>query len=82
MVSRRVGTIKQMFDNSHVQLKIMKLKILQCYASTKESSEEGKEEFYDQLQVAKERVPKLNIFIIMGDINAKEEVITLSMKVL
>ena len=49
----------------------MKLTLLQCYAPTNEASEEDQEEFYEQLQAVKEKVPKHNICIIMGDFNAK-----------
>ena len=44
--------------------------ILQCYALTNDPSEGDKEEFYEQLQAVKERIPKHDICIVMGDLNA------------
>ena len=49
----------------------LKLTILQSYAPINESSEEDKDEFYEQLQAAKVKVLKNNICLIIEDFNAK-----------
>ena len=51
--------------------KFVKITIVQCYAPTNDATEEEKDEFYEQLQAAKDKIPKHNLCIIMGDFNAK-----------
>ena len=63
-ISERI--IRATFNSRH-----MKLTILQCYAPTNEATDEEKDCFYEQLQAVKERIPKHDICIIMGDFNAK-----------
>ena len=41
------------------------------YAPTKDAEEESKEEFYDSLQATGGKIPKHNMIIIMGDLNAR-----------
>ncbi|EDO41949.1 predicted protein [Nematostella vectensis] len=53
--------IRARFNSKH-----SKLTILQCYAE-----EEDKDEWYEELQVAVPRVPRHDLLLIMGDINAK-----------
>ncbi|XP_076439125.1 uncharacterized protein LOC143277998 [Babylonia areolata] len=48
-----------------------KVTIIQCYAPTNAASADDKEEFYNQLQATIDRVPKRDMKIIMGDMNAK-----------
>ena len=48
-----------------------KVAILQCYAPTNAADIEAKEEFYEQLQAVMDRIPKRDMKILMGDINAK-----------
>ena len=48
-----------------------KVTIIQCYAPTNTANANDKEEFYDQLQATINRVPKTDLKIVMGDINAK-----------
>ena len=45
--------------------------IIQCYAPTNTAELEAKEEFYEQLQAVMDKVPKRDIIILMGDMNAK-----------
>ena len=44
---------------------------IQCYSPTNDSEEEAKDEFYDQLKAEIEGIPKHDMKIIMGDLNAK-----------
>ena len=45
--------------------------VIQCYALTHTAELVAKEEFYEQLQAVMDKVPKRNIIILMGDMNAK-----------
>ena len=45
--------------------------IIQCYAPTNEDKDNEKEDFYQQLQLLKDKCPRHDITIVMGDLNAK-----------
>jgi len=42
-----------------------------AYAPTEDKTEEIKEQFYDDLQIMVDKVPKSDLTIILGDVNAK-----------
>jgi endonuclease/exonuclease/phosphatase family metal-dependent hydrolase len=45
--------------------------LINAYAPTKDKTEEIKEQFYDDLQTMADKVPKSDLTIILGDVNAK-----------
>ena len=48
-----------------------KVEVLQCYAPTNTSSLGSREEFYEQIQATIDKIPKRDLKILMGDLNAK-----------
>ena len=48
-----------------------KTTIIQCYSPTEDADDEDKDEFYTQLQGVLLAVPKHDILLVMGDLNAK-----------
>ena len=51
--------------------KFNNLSIISTYAPTEEKTYEKKEKFYEDLQTVHNKIPKHDIVIIMGDLNAK-----------
>lgn len=51
--------------------KIRNISIIQCYAPTEPSEEDVKEEYYRTLKEALNDIPRRDIVIVMGDLNAK-----------
>ena len=51
--------------------KFKNVNIIMCYAPTNTSHEEEKIKFYNQLQDTVNKIPKRDILILMGDMNAK-----------
>ncbi|XP_060579659.1 craniofacial development protein 2-like [Ruditapes philippinarum] len=54
------------FNGRHV-----KTSIIVCYAPTNDAEEDSKDNFYQQLQTAIDKVPVHDILLIIGDLNAK-----------
>ena len=50
--------------------KYSKLSVIQCYSPTNDTKEEEKENFYNELQAITSTIPRHNVLIIMGNINA------------
>ena len=48
-----------------------KVTIIQCYAPTNVAETQEKETFYDQLQAAMDKLPRRDLKILMGDLNAR-----------
>jgi exonuclease III len=54
-----------------VKGKFYNITLINIYAPTEDKEEEIKEQFYEELQRTQDRVPKHDLTIILGDINAK-----------
>jgi hypothetical protein len=54
-----------------VKGKYNNITLINAYAPTKDKTEETKEQFYNDLQSIVDKVPKSDITIILGDVNAK-----------
>ena len=63
-ISDRIITVK-------LDTKPVSLNIIQVYAPTSACTEEEIEDFYNNLQTTKDKIPKREMCIIMGDLNAK-----------
>ena len=63
-ISDRIGKLR-------VKEKIYNMTLIIIYAPTEDKEEEIKEQFYEELQRTQDRVPKHDVIIIMGDMNAK-----------
>jgi hypothetical protein len=50
--------------------KLNNLCIISAHVPTEEKSEEGKEKFYEELQIVHNKIPRHDIVIILGDLNA------------
>ncbi|XP_073668649.1 uncharacterized protein [Paramisgurnus dabryanus] len=48
-----------------------KVTLIQCYSPTNDADKEAKENFYNSLQTVVNELPKRDIKILMGDLNAK-----------
>ena len=51
--------------------RFIKTTVIQVYAPTNEAEEEGKEDFYEQLQEVVNKVPRHDMLLVIGDWNAK-----------
>ena len=47
------------------------LSIISVHAPTEEKTDEGKEKFYEDLQIVHNKIPKHDIVTILGDLNAE-----------
>ena len=59
------------YAQSDLKVKFHNITLINVHAPTEEKEEEEKDKFYDDLQRACERVPKHDIVLILGDLNAK-----------
>ena len=63
--------ISDRLNRARFQSRHRKLTFIQCYAPTNDKEEEVKQEFYDKLQSIRNAVPKHDICLVIGDMNAK-----------
>ena len=47
------------------------MKVIQCYAPTKDHEEESKDQFYDRLQADQDNLINKDVNVLMGDFNEK-----------
>ena len=63
-INERICTIR-------LKGKFHNITLINVHAPAEEKTEEEKDKFYDDLQRTYERVPKRDIVLILGDLNAK-----------
>uniref|UniRef100_A0A0L8GNS1 Endonuclease/exonuclease/phosphatase domain-containing protein n=1 Tax=Octopus bimaculoides TaxID=37653 RepID=A0A0L8GNS1_OCTBM len=51
--------------------RFQQVSIIMCYAPTNNAEEDTKDVFYSQLQTVVDRIPRRDMLILMGDMNAK-----------
>ncbi|KAI0233499.1 hypothetical protein LSAT2_016251, partial [Lamellibrachia satsuma] len=51
--------------------KFAKLTVIACYAPTEDAEEEIKDEFYDQLEEEIRTIPRHDVLMVVGDLNAR-----------
>ena len=60
--------------------KCTNLSVIVCYAPTNEAEDEKKDEFYMSLQKAKDEVPRLDMLLVLGDLNAQVGTVNIGME--
>ena len=64
LISDRI--IKARLESRH-----QKTTIIQCYSPTNDATEEAKTSFYEELRSLEDRVPRRDVLLLMGELNAK-----------
>ena len=54
-----------------MRIKLSNITLINAYAPTEDKTEEIKEQFYDDSQSIVDKVPKSDLIIILGEVNAK-----------
>ena len=54
-----------------VKGKFYNMTLINIYAPTEDKEEEIKEQFYEELHRTQDRIPKHDVTVILGDMNAK-----------
>jgi len=73
MVNKILGfePISDLICKLRVKGKFYNMILINIYAPTEDKEDEIEEQFYEELQRTQDRVPKHDVIIIMGDMNAK-----------
>ena len=66
-----MDTSKQPHNNCTIFSRFENTTVIQVYAPTNKSTDDGKDDFYDQLQSTFHTCNRHDIVIVMGDLNAK-----------
>ena len=56
---------------SRLRVRHTNITLIQCYATTNDREDTDKDAFYQQLQAEVDAVPRHDLAIVMGDLNAK-----------
>ena len=56
---------------ARLQGQLVNMSLVHCYASTNDSDDTTKDSFYAQLQAELEKLPRHDMLVIMGDLDAK-----------
>ena len=64
------GPENERLITAELQGKHGSITVVQCYAPTKDSSEEEKDQFYSSLRIVVELVPTHDVMVVMSDLNA------------
>jgi hypothetical protein len=63
--------VSERIISARFAFKFQNVSVVQCYAPTNPTDRERKDEYYELLQSVLDKIPRRDILIVMGDMNAK-----------